>query len=471
MQGKSKFTSVMSLYSLVLLSMSLFLVAEANGDIFSDQQEIESLIEAGQIIDAQDEAEQLKIDYSQDPCLPSVLYSIAERYRWSEKYDQAKDMHQQIAQNYSGNPYADKAELAYSRTQVLSLIASHDYTEAQTALNQLITEFSGDADLPETLYWVGRGFGWSNRYEEEKSAYQQLAQNYPESQYASKALLGHSRAHVQSLIMSEEPNQAQEALDELIVNFSGHNDLPYTLYSIAIRWVWSGDFSAAEGLYEQISQQHAGTQFAQKAQADLSITQDGIGIFALIESGQDQAAQSAINQLVTNFNSHELLPHTIFACGERYYKRAHDKRNGGYENEAGQDFSKAIEMWEMIIEELPASNTTPEGYYHIALAYRQLGEYDLAIENYTKVVEAYPDYRLAWDAQFMVGNCYEKLLKAELLSRPTARPLITSAYEAVLEKYPDCKAAGAAQHRLAALAGFTANPEPGTWVVDSNAVD
>jgi TolA-binding protein len=446
MKGTSSLSKLMLLLGIVLFFTLPFLASNAAGDILSDRQQIESLIETGNLTEAQTKIEQLKATYSQDPQLPEVLYWIAEKYRWSGKYDQARDLHQQIIQNFSGSPYADRAQLAYSRIEVLSLIDFNNLEQAEEALDKLIADFQDHQDLSETLYWVGREFGWHNRFEKEKGLYQKIAKDHPSSQFAARAQLDFSRAQVMSLIIFEEYDSAQEAYVGLVKDFSKHPDLPESLYRIGKIWVWSGNnCTAANAIYQKIIQDYPGSIYAQKSQTFLQITQRSIDTFALIESGQEQAAQGAINQLVTDFDGNELLPHMVFLCGEHYFEMACKDRDEGLEKEAAEDFARAIKAWKKIAIELPASGATPEGYYHLALAYRQIGEYALAIENYTKVVEDYPDYRFTWDAQFRIGNTYEKMVDAGLLSESAAKPLIASAYQKVLDKYPHCKAAKAAQ--------------------------
>jgi TolA-binding protein len=172
-----------------------------------------------------------------------------------------------------------------------------------------------------------------------------------------------------------------------------------------------------------------------------------LDIFSLIESGQVQATQEAMNQLVTDFKNNELLPHTMFLCGDRYFTKACQERDKGLQAEAVEDFKSALDVWQKLVQ-LPDSTTTVEGYYHLAVCYEALGEYEHAIEYYTKVADGYPNYRLVWDAQFMIGHTYEKMLKAGLISESVAKPLISAAYKKVLEKYPGCEAAGAARSWL-----------------------
>ncbi len=529
MQGK--FTSLKLILFLVsALFFSLHpLAANAAGDIFSAQQEIESLIESGQLASAKSQIEQLKVDYSQHPDLPSVLFDIAESYRWSTKCEEEKSIYQSIIQKYSSSSYSDRAKVAFSRAQiqslilaqdygkaedvlstlvadfsghpdlpdalywiaeryrwehkwekandiysqiiqnhpdssyasranlgvaraeVLSLLIAHDYSRANEALDKLTIDFKGHPDLPETLYWIAEGYRWGNRYEKAKLTHEQIVRNYPDSSYASRAKLGMARIVVLSSIDSRDYSKAQEALDKLVADFSGHPDMPDTLYWIAESYRWSDKYEITKEICKQIIQEYPQSLAADKARQQFQVTVQGIDVFTLIESGQEQKVKGAIDQLMANSSSNEndeISPYTVFLCGDRYYVKGLQKRSEGLKDEAMENFTKAINIWENMIQQLPASISVAHAYYHSANCYREMGEYERAIEQYVKLLENYPDYYLAWDAQFKIGHTYEKMVDAGLLSESEARPLIASAYQTVLDKYPHCKAAKAAQSWL-----------------------
>jgi len=409
--------------------------------------QIQCLILAKDYSRAKEAFDKLVVDFSGHPDLPDALYWIAERYRWAHRWQEASGLYQQIAQNHPDSPYAARASLGLARAEVLSLIVAQDYSRAKRAFDKLVTDFSGHPDLPETLYQIAEGYRWADKYETAKSIYQQIIQNHHGNPYAVRASLGFARAEVLSLIVAQDYSRAKKAFDKLVAVFSEHPDLPDTLYNIARRWVYSGDYLTARDVFQRVIQHYPTSPYADKAKEDLQIIIRGLDIFSLIESGQAQAAQEAMGQLVTDFKNHELLPHTMFTCGDKYFTKACQERDKGLQSEATEDFKRALDVWKKLVQ-LPNSAATVEGYYHLAGCYHQLGEYERAIEHYTKVVDGYPNYRLVWDAQFMIGHTYEKMLKAGLISESAAKPLISAAYKKVLEEYPDCAAAKAAQSWL-----------------------
>ena len=101
------------------------------------------------------------------------------------------------------------------------------------------------------------------------------------------------------------------------------------------------------------------------------------------------------------------------------------------------------------MNELPASiDATPHACCYAGDCYRKLGEYEKSIEYYERIVDDYSGDRMAWNALFLVGLNYEELKKSGSLWKSEADLKIKAAYQQLLEKYPDCKAAGHARRWL-----------------------
>ena len=107
-----------------------------------------------------------------------------------------------------------------------------------------------------------------------------------------------------------------------------------------------------------------------------------------------------------------------------------------------KNLEKAIGVWERGIKRLPASSSyAPQTCYFSAVCYNRLGEYDKAIRYYQRVVDYYPEYDLAWNALFRVGDINQVLKKSGAISQSNADLKTKAAYEQLLERYPNCKVA------------------------------
>src|SRR4030042_862071 len=207
--------------------------ADGSARIEQEKIDIIFLIKDGNYIEAQEQTQKLLADFPKNPVLPETLYDIAETFRWygasdrdKDKYGQAQSVYRQIIANYPDNPFANKAALGIAKTKVLYLIVAQDFNAAGQALNEMVATFPNHPNLGDELYWIGRAYGYWERHEEEKNAYQQIIRNHPDNQYVDRARLGFAKANVQSLIMSKDYDGAKKALDKLVADFPKHPDLP-----------------------------------------------------------------------------------------------------------------------------------------------------------------------------------------------------------------------------------------------------
>lgn len=133
---------------------------------------------------------------------------------------------------------------------------------------------------------------------------------------------------------------------------------------------------------------------------------------SLIQAGDDTGAQKVLDRLIADFSGDPDLPEPVFVIGEAYYNKAFQKENEGLDNEAKDQFRKAIGIWERIIRELPESATTACTYDFVADCYRCLGEYKKAIEHYQHILSNWPDYERAWNIPFLIRYCSKQLEKS-----------------------------------------------------------
>jgi len=237
---------------------------------------------------------------------------------------------------------------------------------------------------------------------------------------------------------------AEAAVEKLLANFT---DNPLT-----VRAVWDTarvyrdlkKYEKASQLYQYVIDNYPQAEHAILSQIGVA----EINVLSLIESGNDTAAQAALDSLIADFNDHSLLPEAVFVVGEQYYNEALLKKKEGHDEQAKECYRKARTVWERIVAELPPSGITPHAYNFAADCYRRLGQHKKAIEYYQRVVDDWPDYEYAWDALFRIGRNYEALKKSGLMSKSEANPIIKAVYEQVLEEYPNCKAARHARRWL-----------------------
>jgi tetratricopeptide (TPR) repeat protein len=180
--------------------------------------------------------------------------------------------------------------------------------------------------------------------------------------------------------------------------------------------------------------------FKGKGCAKLNVSR--MNIISLINSGDDPNALAAIDTLITDFKNCPDLPMAVSLIAKQYYDNGFRMQNEGQESLAAENYQKSIIVHEIIIQKLPFSDLTPRAYYLSGVLYSQyLGQYQKGIEYFQKVVDNWPSYQFAWDAQFFIGLYYERLRDSGAITASEANPKIEQAYRAVVEKYPNSEPA------------------------------
>ncbi len=117
--------------------------------------EVQFLIISQKYDEAKAALDKLIADFSDHPDLPDTLYGIAQKYEWSDRYEESKSIYQQIVQNCPDSSLAWHAQFLVGRIQ-------QDLAKAG-----VISQADADAKT--------------------KAAYQQLLEKYPDCKAAKAA--------------------------------------------------------------------------------------------------------------------------------------------------------------------------------------------------------------------------------------------------------------------------------------------
>ena len=404
-----------------------------------------SSIDSGNNSQAQAAVAQLTADFSGDPGLSEVLYCIAKKYAWLGRYYQAKTIYQDVMTNYPGTGYALESRMDILWMGILSSIELGNIAAARADVDKLTADFSGNPRLPEALYHIARRYSWAaDKHEEAKSIYQNIITNYPGTGHASESQMDIVWVDVITSMESGNDTAAQAAIDRLTADFSGNPRLPESLYHIAKAYGWYGKYKEAKGIYQQIIQQYPDSSHVWQAQLDASV----MDFWGFIRSGNDSRVQAAIAQLTSDFSGNPDLPDALSRTAEQYYIKGSQLEKEGLTGKSRDYFQKAAAIWEAVVNEHPGFFETAKVCCWAGDCYRKLGEYEKSITYYQKVADDYPGYNMAWNALFMVGRSYENLKESGVLSTSEADSRTRAAYEQLLARYPDCKAARIASRWL-----------------------
>jgi len=377
--------------------------------------------------------------------VPTTLYDISKRYDGLNKIEEAKGVCKLILQRYSDSLSASGAQIYISKRDIVSFIESKNFDQARVELDKLITISNDHPDLSETLFTIAASYGWAKKFEEAENIYRRITKQYPDSSFAEQARFRTPSSHISSLILSGDCNEAQIAIKRFVDDFLYDSSTAGAVYWFGKEFEALKRYKEAKSVFQKIIMSFPDNPHTSKAEVRIP----KMDVLSLIESGNDSEAQTTIDSLIVDFRDHTDLPEEIFSIGEKYYNQAFQYEQEGLKAEALDCFRKALTVWEKIITQLPSSApNTARAYNFGADCYRRLGRYQKAIEYYQMVVGDWPDYEYAWNAQFLIGRTYENLKESGLVSKSEADLKIKAAYEQLLKKYPECKAARIAQRWL-----------------------
>ena len=383
----------------------------------------------------------LKTDFASEPNLPAVLYSVAKTYEISKHHVQrAQSLYQYIGQSCSG-PFAEKSQLDSLKINILGLIEADDLTGAASAVSSLKTSYSDNSYLPTVLYMIGKRHDRNGVLNEAAKTYQGIIDNYSGSSSAAKARLDLRKVQIFGYIEADDANSVS-AVSQLVSEFSSDSYLPAVLWLIAEKYERCEQYAAAKSLSQQIVQNYPNSPQAKKA----AICAQKNQLIMDIDAGQ--AVESGVNQLIMDFSDNPDLPLAVLRIAEQYYTKAQELERDGQDKQTTGKLEKAAAMGQMVIDDLEACAATGYACYFTGDCYRLLGQYADSVSCYEKFIEEYPADSMTWNSLFMVGRGYQNLKAAGTVEAEQADAKIRTAYQRLVDEYPDCPAANAAQKWL-----------------------
>jgi len=210
----------------------------------------------------------------------------AETLMKNVQYEQAEAIYKQIVTDYPGTDYALTAQ---KRLVKLYISVKRD-NDAQAAIDNLITDFSGDPKLPKALWRFTRIYKKAQKYRQLENLYNAVITTYPGTDDALRA----QKYLIVLYITTDDQLQAQAALQKRLTDFATHERLSHTIRYIARQCSKLEKAEQAEQLFQSV--------LADQPNSDQAIwLHMGIAVVnALIED--DAGAEAAIQKLISQFS-------------------------------------------------------------------------------------------------------------------------------------------------------------------------
>jgi TolA-binding protein len=417
---------------LVILGIFLFSIivpicfADEFEELYRSKENACQLIETGKFNDAKAAAEKMSIEYVGQEKLPEMLYWVAERFQRFDRFDDSKQICEQIIRDFPESPWAKKARLGNARWEATSLIVSGRFAEAKDITTQMTADFAGNPDLAETLYWISGRFQAFDRFEEAKQIYEQTIKDFPDTPWAKKANMSKEMSEAMLLIMSGKFAEANEVTDKMVTDFGANPDLPEMLYWISERYERAGRSIDAKRDYQRIIDLFPYSPLAKKAKLGIPRAE----VIGFIVAKDFNNAQISLNKMTADFASHPDLPETLYWMAQRYkdFGRLEDAnrlyqqivQNYTDSQYAGQARLKLGQPQEQnSVSFFPADSNQEKAaveIYRVARGYEDTNQLALAGQTYEKVIKEYPGTIKAGNAVLDIRrlNILEKMETGEV---------------------------------------------------------
>ncbi|MHC4086381.1 MAG: tetratricopeptide repeat protein [Planctomycetota bacterium] len=324
--------------------------------------------------------ETLLANFSEHKQKANAVNMLADECSVLKKYEKARRLYQYFVANFPDDELAIWAQQGVA----VSNIKLRDDDAARDAVETLLTDFSEHKQIAKALNKAADHYRWTGKYEKAKQLYQHVVDNWPQSDYA---IWSQKSLAVSNMRLGDDPN-ADAAIEKLLADYSEHKQIANAVNMLADEFTMLNRFDKAREFYQYVIDHRPEDKSAMQSEMEIAKT----NVLSLIKSGDDAAAQQALDTLIADFNDHPKFSQVLFLIAEQSFY--------------GRNYRWAIKLWELIPTESPRSYLESEIPYLLATCYKQLEDTPTAIKYYKQVLEQYPDGRFSHRAAYRIAMIY-----------------------------------------------------------------
>ncbi|MBN2019699.1 MAG: tetratricopeptide repeat protein [Sedimentisphaerales bacterium] len=327
-----------------------------------------------------------------------------------------------VAVVFVGIGRGQQANIQSAKTQALSFIESRKWSQAEAAVNKLITDFAGTTETADAIYEIAESYEIASRFEEAERHYGHIFSNSPETLSADRSDLGIERVKVLDLIETKDFNSAGIAFDKLNADFKGHPDMAFTLYWVAERYERQSRFEEAKEVYQQAINDFPDDLYANKSQMGSARAE----VKRLIMSQKFEQAKEALDEFINDFADNPDLAESLYWITERL--KRFDR------------FEEAKRYYEQIVEDFPDTVWAEKSRFCIARAdvmiHFMAQDYNEANEAIDKLIADFNDNPDLPEALYWLTERFERMSRFEEAK---------NYYQYIADNYPESTYAGYAK--------------------------
>jgi TolA-binding protein len=391
-----------------------------------------SSIELGQTEAAESAIQTLLTDFSDYEDSTSAVYEIANSLYVRGKSAKAIELYSELAERWP-----DSEQAIWACVKMIEYhISRQDISSADAELDRLLSLPCGHRLYPEGIRQAAQKYQEAGYHEKALGLHEYNVERFPDDMYG----MWSQGAMVHFFIRQGDYQAADAAYARFLTVFSQQPAFPREVYLVGDVYREAGRYDKARQLYQYVVDNWPNTVHALWA---------GAGMVKLAIALEDEAAaEAAVDDLIADFGDYPELPPALWVVTEDYYDLAFRCENQGLDAKADEYFRKVISAGQAILKQWPDSVAGPEICHISGICYERVDEYPKAINYYQKVVDEWPDYEHAWEAQFRIAKMSKWLILNGAKSDSEVHAVVKSAFKQLVESYPDCPAAEGARNWL-----------------------
>ncbi|MCX5637993.1 MAG: tetratricopeptide repeat protein, partial [Planctomycetota bacterium] len=336
--------------------------------------------------------------------IAQAVHDIAYQYRCANKQQKANQIDQYVIDHWPDSDYAVLGQMDIAKYYV----DQGNDPNAEAATTKLLTSYPGNVLIARAIHDVAQQYRGTRKYEKANRLYQYVINNWPDAEHAlwSQADL------IKSHLAEGNDVAAEAAVKKLLTNFNDNPLIARAVWDTGQFYRESKKYEKANELYQHVVKTWPKAEHALWAQADL--------IKSYLALGDDTAANTAVDRLLTNFNDNPLIARAVWDTGQYYRElKKYEMANKLYQHVVKTSPESEHALWAQadLIKsylalgddpnaEVAVKKLLPECAHnkHIARAihdtaweYRKSGNYGRANELDQYVIDHWPaDVQVMW---------------------------------------------------------------------------
>lgn len=221
---------------------------------------------------------------------------------------------------------AQSSSIESSTANIISLVNAGKQEEADTAVNKLITDYSGDPQLSSAISDIADSYCWHRKYDNAERLYNITINKSLDGPWATKARMNMERLSILKLIEQKKFPAAKMQLDDMVRDFRDEPNLPTAIFHAGQEFFWQRSYVESKAAFDCLIKDYSNSSLYQEAK----LWSAKVNICSLIGKAKDEEISAAIDKMISDFAGDSRLTDTLFWISKQYEwtKGASINRNG-----------------------------------------------------------------------------------------------------------------------------------------------